>query len=212
MYDNVQNIILPNDPNRDARLRSNTNLNFQNTQVNPVDENKLKGYKVIDRGVTQRLKDNIGFGRGEDGPLAEEEENPDIKEFRKMYDKKALPESSSGRVNLKDFKDPFKEEVKELDEDTKEEQKKSFKSLVEEDVNSEGSQLKKIVDDHEEKKRISKMTGKPLPENRETQDQKLRRTAELLGKLWQLTPAQKNHWYRRLKREEKQVAKRLIKL
>ena len=66
---------------------------------------------------------------------------------------------------------------------------------------------------YEEKRKIAKMTNKPIfDSNGKDQDEKLRRTAILLGKLWQLTPAQKRHWYRQLKREEKEVAKKMIKL
>ena len=57
------------------------------------------------------------------------------------------------------------------------------------------------------------MTNKPIIDlNNNDQDEKLKKTATLLGMLWQLTPAQKSHWYRRLKREEKEVAKKMIKM
>jgi hypothetical protein len=127
---------------------------------------------------------------------------------KKEEKKKGLSQfdPESGKVNLKDFKNPFR------NEEDEEKPKKDFKTLVAEDLNSEFKQLKEKVDRDEEKLRISKMTKKPLEVDRKEQDEKLRKTATILGRLWQLTPGQKNHWYRQLKREEKEVAKQLIKL
>jgi hypothetical protein len=134
--------------------------------------------------------------------------------IQKIKKKLEKTEPKEDKFTFQKFKDPFNSEE---EDDTKSfknfEDTKNFKQLVEEDINSEFKQMKKNVDMDEEKRKLAKMTNKPIfDSNGKDQEEKLRKTATLLGKLWQLTPFQKRHWYRQLKREEKEVAKKMIKL
>jgi hypothetical protein len=135
-----------------------------------------------------------------------------IQKIQEKLVKKKEPKEE--KFSFQKFKDPFYSE----EEDNRKSSKnfddvKNFKQLVEEDINSEFKQMKKKVDMDEEKRKIAKMTNKPIYDSKgKDQDEKLRKTATLLGKLWQLAPFQKRHWYRQLKREEKEVAKKMIKL
>lgn len=209
LYNNNENIIANVDPNKNIKLKSR-NLNNLKTQLEENDMEKYQKYKFKERGVSKKLLDQIPFSE----QVRKDLETPDVVNMTEEKQLVKKDDIIKGKINLKNYK----EGLNSGDEDDRSytenfEELKNFKELVEEDMNSEFKQLKSKIDKDEEKRKIAKMTNKPIfDSNGKDQDEKLRRTAILLGKLWQLTPAQKRHWYRQLKREEKEVAKKMIKL
>ena len=203
---------MKSDPKAHIKLKTK-NLNNLKTELASSNNEKYNDYKFKERGPSKTLMDQIPFNE----QVRNNINTPEIIEPKKNKQKLAKDKQWDKTLNLKNFKD-----IDRIDENDKKEndideeieiKRKDFKSLVNEDLNSETNQINQKINKDDEKRKIAKMTNKPIIDlNNNDQDEKLKKTATLLGMLWQLTPAQKSHWYRRLKREEKEVAKKMIKM
>lgn len=112
-------------------------------------------------------------------------------------------ESQSSSRNLK-F--PTDHELVLNDEDAT----KSLKDLVEQDLNPFLKEHEKALQIEKDLIRMAKVSDKNIIDLKPAKDYYLKKKALNLAKVWDMDVAETKHWYRRLKREEKQIIKALV--
>jgi len=87
---------------------------------------------------------------------------------------------------------------------------KSLKELVENDLNPYLKEHEKALQIEQDLYRLSKVSDQNIIDLRPAKDYYLKKKALNLAKIWRMDVSETKHWYRRLKREEKQIIKALV--
>ncbi len=87
---------------------------------------------------------------------------------------------------------------------------KSLKELVEKDLNPYLKEHEKALHIEQDLQRLSKISDQNIIDLKPARDYYLKKKALNLAKIWNMDVSETKHWYRRLKREEKQIIKALI--
>lgn len=87
---------------------------------------------------------------------------------------------------------------------------KSLKDLVERDMNPYLKEHEKALQIEKDLVRMGRVSDQNIIDLKPAKDYYLKKKALNLAKIWDMDVAETKHWYRRLKREEKQIIKALV--
>jgi len=123
-----------------------------------------------------------------------------------LESKRFLVKSKNTNENKSNLNIPTDHDLILNDEDSN----KSLKDLVERDLNPHLKEHEKALQIEQDLVRMSKVSDKNIIDLKPAKDYYLKKKALNLAKIWDLDVAETKHWYRRLKREEKQIIKALV--